>query len=116
MQRFRGLTGPLTLSLSMLLLLPLLTTACGETSEPEPTGRVVEKEVVREVVVTPETPPGRELAQQAHEGEPYIHSSSTMTSSRCSQDLVPLFLTLAWPTTCCARTPGGRRSRVWTSA
>ena len=73
LQRFRGLTGPLalSLSLSMLLLLPLLATACGETSEPEAAERVVEKEVVREVVVTPETPPGRELAQQVHDGDLY---------------------------------------------
>ena len=73
LRRFRGLTGPLALSitLSLVLLLPLLATACGENSEPEATGRVVEKEVVREVVVTPETPPGKELAQQVHEGETY---------------------------------------------
>ncbi len=49
------------------LLLLLVATACGDTPEPE----VIEKEVVKEVVVTPETPPGRELAQQAHNGDVY---------------------------------------------
>ena len=71
LRRFLGLTGQLALSLSLSMLPLLLATACGETSEPEVTERVVEKEVVREVVVTPETPPGKELAQQVHEGETY---------------------------------------------
>ena len=41
---------------------------------------------MKDVVVTPETPPGRELAQQAHDGEIYTLSRVRRTDSRCSQD------------------------------
>ena len=67
----RVLAGPFALAFSVFLLLPFFAAGCGDTPEPEVVERVVEKEVVREVVLTPETPPGRELAQQVHEGEVY---------------------------------------------
>ena len=39
--------------------------------EPETGEEIVEKETVSGVIVTPKTPPGRELAQRAHNGEWY---------------------------------------------
>ena len=50
-------------------VISVVAVGCG--GDPGATGTAMEREVVREVVVTPETPPGRELAQHAHDGEWY---------------------------------------------
>lgn len=62
-----NLRKAVALTLALLLLMPFVAIGCDDTPELE----VIEKEVVREVFLTPVSPVGRELAQQMHEGETY---------------------------------------------
>ena len=61
----RMFTGPRWVVLGILAVVLLVAIGCGDAAEPEEPGEVASR------VVTPETPPGRELAQQVHDGETY---------------------------------------------